>query len=115
VLSYYVGEDQTNARLRPAFINTEDDVRQIAADYPYVVVDMQGYWTPGPVTERAAASDVAPVFQARNGTSILFLGFLLERHGIAWGDWSALLDEWRVNQGSATLLRLYRSSDLSPG
>jgi hypothetical protein len=110
VLSYYVGEDRTNARLRAAFINTEDDLRQIAVDYPYVAVDMQGYWTPGPVTERAATA--APVFQEANGSNILFLAFLLERHGIAWGDWSAVLDEWRANQTPATQLRLYRSADL---
>ncbi|MBV9581593.1 MAG: hypothetical protein JO057_23695, partial [Chloroflexi bacterium] len=110
VLSYYVGEDRTNARLRPAFINTEDDLRDIAAEYPYVEVDMQGYWTPGPVTEHAAR--VSPVFQAANGTDVLFLAFLLERHGIAWGDWNALLEEWNANRGPATVMRLYRSADL---
>ncbi len=111
VLSYYLGEDRTNARLRPAFINTEDDLRQIAVDYPYVAVDMQGYWTPGPVTERAA--QVTPVFQAANGANILFLADLLERHGVAWGDWSAILDEWSANRTPATQLRLYRSADLA--
>jgi hypothetical protein len=111
VLSYYVGEERTNARLRPAFINTEEDVRQTAVDYPYVVVDMQGYWTPGPVTEHAARA--APVFEAPNGNGILFLAFLLERHGVAWGDWDAIVDELNANRGSATQLRLYRSSDLA--
>jgi hypothetical protein len=110
VLSYYIGEDRTNARLRAAFINTEEDLRQIAVDYPYVAVDMQAYWTPGPVTDRAATA--APVFQEANGSNVLFLAFLLERHGIAWGDWTAVLDEWRANQGPATQLRLYRAADL---
>jgi hypothetical protein len=111
VLSYYIGEDRTNARLRPAFINTEADLRQIAVDYPYVVVDMQGYWTPGPVTEHAAR--VTPVFEADNGNSILFLAFLLERHGVAWGDWDAITDELNANRAPATRLRLYRSADLA--
>ncbi|MBV9325905.1 MAG: glycosyltransferase family 39 protein [Chloroflexi bacterium] len=110
VLSYYVGEERTNARLRPAFINTEDDLRDIASDYPYVEVDMQGYWTPGPVTERAGRA--TPVFQAPNGADILFLAFLLERHGMAWGDWNAVLDEWTANRAPATTMRLYRSADL---
>jgi hypothetical protein len=111
VLSYYIGEDHTNARLRPAFINTEADLRQIAGDYPYVAVDMQGYWTPGPVTERA--SQATPVFQAANGSNVLFLAFLLERHGVAWGDWTAILEEWNANRVPATELRLYRSADLA--
>jgi 4-amino-4-deoxy-L-arabinose transferase-like glycosyltransferase len=110
VLSYYIGEEHTNARLRPAFINTEDDLREISAGYPYVAVDMQGYWTPGPVTDRA--DRVVPVFQAPNGSDVLFLAFLLERHGIAWGDWNAVLQEWQVNRGAATSMRLYRSTDL---
>jgi membrane protein YqaA with SNARE-associated domain len=111
VLSYYIGEDHTNARLRAAFINTEDDLRQITASYPYVAVDMQGYWTPGPATTHAASS--SPVFQVRNGSDVQFLAFLLERHGIAWGDWSDVLSEWSENRGPATLLRLYRSADLT--
>jgi hypothetical protein len=110
VLSYYLGEERTNARLRPAFINTEADLQDIAADYPYVEVDMQAYWTPGPVTDRAAL--VAPVYQAANGSDALFLAFLLERHGIGWGEWNDVLDEWQANRGAATLMRLYRSSDL---
>jgi 4-amino-4-deoxy-L-arabinose transferase-like glycosyltransferase len=110
VLSYYIGEERTNARLRPAFINTEDDLREIAAEYPYVEVDMQGYWTPGPVTERADRA--APIFQAANGSDALFLAFLLERHGIAWGDWTGVLEEWQANRNAATKMRLYRSTDL---
>ena len=78
---------------------------------PYVVVDMQGYWTPGPVTEHAAR--VAPVFEAPNGSGILFLAFLLERHGVAWGDWDAIIEELNANRAAATQLRLYRSADLA--
>jgi hypothetical protein len=110
VLSYYIGEDHTNARLRPAFINTEDDLRDITATYPYLAVDMQAYWTPGPATEHAA--DASPVFQEANGSDMQYLAFLLERHGIAWGDWTQVLSEWSDNRGPATLLRLYRSTDL---
>ena len=110
VLSYYLGEDRTNSRLRPAFINTEDDLRSIAAEYPYVEVNMQAYWTPGPLTERAAHA--APIFQAANGTDAQFLADLLERHGIGWGEWNDVLDEWRANRSAATQLRLYRSADL---
>jgi hypothetical protein len=71
---------------------------------------MQGYWTPGPVTERADRA--TSVFQESNGSDVLFLAFLLERHGIAWGDWTAVLDEWQANRSSATSMRLYRSADL---
>ncbi|MDQ6669571.1 MAG: hypothetical protein M3069_02210, partial [Chloroflexota bacterium] len=110
VLSYYVGEDHTNARLAQAFINTEADLRQIAASYPYVEVDMQGYWTPGPATDAAARA--TPVFEKPNGNDALFLADLLERHGIGWGDWNGVLDEWRQNRGPATRMRLYRSADL---
>jgi 4-amino-4-deoxy-L-arabinose transferase-like glycosyltransferase len=110
VLSYYLGEDRTNARLRPAFINTDDDLRSIAAEYPYVEVNMQAYWTPGPVTERAARA--TPVFQAANGSHAQFLADLLERHGIGWGEWNDVLDEWQANRNAATQLRLYRSADL---
>lgn len=110
VLSYYIGEDRTNARLRPAFINTQADLVQIASDYPGIVVDMQGFWTPGPVTGRAAR--VSPFFQAPNGSDVLFLADLLERHGMAWGEWKDVLDEWNANRTSATLMRLYWSADL---
>jgi hypothetical protein len=112
VLSYYVGEDHTNARLAGAFINTEADLRQITAEYPFIEVDMQGYWTPGPAT--AAADRATPVFEAANGNDTLFLADLLESQGIAWGDWNGLLDVWRQNRAQATLLRLYRSADLAP-
>ncbi len=112
VLSYYVGEDHTNARLAQAFINTEADLRQTAADYPYVEINMQAYWTPGPAT--TAAEHATPVFQESNGNDALFLADLLESQGIAWGDWNGVLDVWRQNRGPATLLRLYRSADLVP-
>ncbi|GAC1318245.1 MAG: hypothetical protein NVSMB2_12870 [Chloroflexota bacterium] len=110
VLSYYIGEDHTNARLRTAFINTEADFQQIAVDYPFVVLDMQGYWAPGPLPERAPR--VTPVFQAPNGSDTLFLADLLERHGMAWGQWTDVLGEWTANHAAATLMRLYRSADL---
>jgi Dolichyl-phosphate-mannose-protein mannosyltransferase len=112
VLSYYVGEDHTNARLAPAFINTEADLRQIAANYPFIEVDMQAYWTPGPAT--AAADQTTPVFQESHGSDALFLADLLESQGIAWGDWNGVLNVWRQNRGPATLMRLYRSADLVP-
>jgi hypothetical protein len=111
VLSYYLGEDRTNARLRSAFINTDSDLKQIATDYPYLVVDMQGYWSPGPATDAAAHEQ--PVFQAQNGDDVLFLADLLESQGIGWGEWSNVIDQWNRDRGSATLLRLYRSSDLA--
>jgi Dolichyl-phosphate-mannose-protein mannosyltransferase len=113
VLSYYIGEEDTNARLRAAFINDEDDLREIAADYPYIVVDMQAYWTPGPPTEHAAGA--TPVFQGPNGSDMQFLAFLLERHGIAWGDWNSVLDEWARNRGQATLMRMFSSAQLTNG
>jgi 4-amino-4-deoxy-L-arabinose transferase-like glycosyltransferase len=110
VLSYYLGEDRTNARLRPAFINTREDLQSIAAEYPFVEVDMQAYWTPGPVTDGAARA--SPVFQASNGSDAQFLAFLLERHGMGWGEWNDVLEEWRANRAPATQMRLYRSADL---
>jgi hypothetical protein len=113
VLSYYVGEDRTNARLRDAFINTDMDLAQVTADYPYVVVDMQGYWSPTPITD--AASRSVAIFQEPNGNDVLFLADVLESQGTSWGEWADLLDRWNRDRGSATLLRLYRSSDLSGG
>lgn len=110
VLSYYVGEDKTNARLAAAFINTEADLQQIKTDYAFVVVDMQGYWTPGPVT--FAAERATPIFSAPNGDDQRFLADLLESQGIAWGEWNDVLQVWRRNRGPATLMRLYRSADL---
>ena len=115
VLSYYVGEDRTNARLRSAFINTDADLSEISTEYPYLVVDMQGYWTPGPATE--AAAHATPIFQEPNGTNVRFLADLLESRGISWGEWRDVLDQWYRDRDSATVLRLYRTRDLvgSPG
>jgi hypothetical protein len=111
VLSYYLGEDRTNARLRDAFINTDVDLANTIADYPYTVVDMQGYWSPSPVTD--AASRSVPVFQEPNGNDVLFLADVLESQGTSWGEWRDLLERWSRDRDSATQLRLYRSSDLS--
>jgi hypothetical protein len=110
VLSYYVGEDRTNARLRAAFINTEADLSEIASEYPYLVVDMQGYWSPGPVTQ--AAAHATPVFQEPNGSNVRFLADLLESRGISWGEWSDVLDQWYRDRDWAALLRLYRTQEL---
>ena len=74
---------------------------------------MQGYWTPGPVTE--AAADATPVFQEANGSNVRFLADLLESRGISWGEWGDVLDQWYRDRDSATVLRLYRTQDLVGG
>ncbi len=110
VLSFLVGEEHTNARLRPAFINSVSDLRQLAQTYAYLEVDMQGYWTPGEVSDQFDRA--APVFQTPNGNDTWYLAFLLESRGIQWGGWDDVLNEWQQYRDRATMLRLYRMSDV---
>jgi 4-amino-4-deoxy-L-arabinose transferase-like glycosyltransferase len=110
VLSFLAGEEHTNARLRPAFINDVADLEQLAQRYTYIEVDMQAYWSPGQVNDRFDRA--VPLFEAANGNDTWYLAFLLESRGIQWGGWGALLDEWRHYRDQATTLRLYRLSDL---
>jgi hypothetical protein len=111
VLSFLVGEDHTNARLRPAFINDLSDLDQLARQYPYLEVDMQAYWSPGQVTDQYDRA--TPVFEAPNGNDTWFMAFLLESQGMEWGGWSRVQDQWRTYHERATVLRLFRSRDVA--
>ena len=41
VLSFYIGESRTNARLREAFVNVPSDLSALEQQYPLLLVDMQ--------------------------------------------------------------------------
>ncbi len=105
VLSYFVGEAHTNARLREAFVNTPADVAQLAQHYDLLVVDMQAWIFPGELTERYTRAQ--PVATFTNGNSTWYLADLLEHYGIAWRGWDGLLDLWARGQQGATELRVY--------
>jgi hypothetical protein len=110
VLSVFVGEDRTNARLRPAFVDTPSDLRDLSATYPLLVVDMQAYLFPGELTERFDRTP--PMLSVSNGDDTWYLADLLEHHGVAWGGWGDLLAEWSAHRGSAATLRLYAMADV---
>lgn len=112
VLSFFLGEANTNARLRAAFIDTPEDLDALAREYPYVEVDMQAYWSPGLVTpyyDRAT-----PLFDEPNGNATWYLAFLLESQGQTWGGWNDVLGEWYQYRDNASHMRLFRSSDVAP-
>jgi hypothetical protein len=110
VLSVFVGEARTNARLRPAFVDTAADLRDLSGSYALMVVDMQAYLFPGALTDHF--DRVAPRLSVPNGTDTWYLADLLEHHGIAWGGWGDLLDQWAIHRQAASSLRLYAMADL---
>jgi hypothetical protein len=110
VLSVFVGEGRTNARLRPAFVDTPADLRDLSAGYALMVVDMQAYLFPGELTDRF--DRVAPRLSVPNGNDAWYLADLLEHHGVAWGGWGDLLDQWSRHRQAASTLRLYAMADL---
>ena len=110
VLSVFVGEARTNARLRPAFVDTPSDLRDLSGSYALMVVDMQAYLFPGALTDRF---DRAPTrLSVPNGNETWYLADLLEHHGIAWGGWADLLEQWASHRQAASTLRLYAMRDL---
>jgi len=105
VLSFYVGEANTNARLREAFVNVPADLPPLAATYPLLVVDMQAAVFPGELTDMYARA--TPRLVVQNGNDAWYLADLLEHYGIAWGGWDDLLDKWRAQSQAASQIRLY--------
>jgi hypothetical protein len=105
VLAFYVGEANTNARLREAFVNVPADLPPLAATYPLLVVDMQAAVFAGDLTAMYARA--TPRLVVLNGNDAWYLADLLEHYGIAWGGWDDLLAKWRANSAAASQLRLY--------
>jgi hypothetical protein len=105
VLSFYLGEARTNARLREAFVNVPADLPPLAATYPLLVVDMQAYVFAGELTDMY--SRASPRVVVQNGSDAWYLADLLEHYGIPWGGWDDLLTRWQTNRDAASQLRLY--------
>ena len=105
VLAFYVGEANTNARLREAFVNVPADLPALAATYPLLLVDMQAAVFPGELTD--LYSRATPLLVVQNGNDAWYLADLLEHYGIAWGGWDDLLAKWRAQSQAASQLRLY--------
>jgi len=105
VLAFYVGEANTNARLREAFINVPADLPPLASTYPLLVVDMQAAVFAGDLTDMYARA--TPRLAVPNGNDAWYLADLLEHYGINWGGWDDLLAKWRANSAAASQLRLY--------
>jgi hypothetical protein len=105
VLAFYVGEANTNARLREAFVNIPADLPPLASTYPLLVVDMQAAVFAGDLTDMYARA--TPRLVVPNGNDAWYLADLLEHYGIAWGGWDDLLAKWRANSAAASQLRLY--------
>jgi 4-amino-4-deoxy-L-arabinose transferase-like glycosyltransferase len=105
VLSYFVGEARTNARLREAFVNTPADLDVLAAQYDLLVVDMQAWVFPGELTERYERAQ--PLLAAPNGNATWYLADLLEHYGVQWAGWDPLLADFASGQQPASELRVY--------
>jgi hypothetical protein len=105
ILSFYVGEARTNARLREAFVNAPADLTALAETYPLLVIDMQAYVFAGELTDMYARA--TPRLAVKNGNDAWYLADLLEHYGIPWGGWDDVLDKWRAQSQAASQLRLY--------
>ncbi len=112
VLGFLIGEERTNARLRPAFVNTPADLEAIAREYPYLVVDMQASLFPGELTARYDAAQ--PVLALPHGNGAWYLADLLDHYGVAWGQWDWLLRLRDTQRASATQLRLFDTRSFLP-
>jgi hypothetical protein len=110
VLAYFVGEPNTNARLREAFVNLPADLEALKPRYELLVVDTQAFVFPGELTDRYQR--VTPLFKAANGNATWYLADLLEHYGVAWGGWDQLLARWQAGQAAASELRVYALRDL---
>jgi 4-amino-4-deoxy-L-arabinose transferase-like glycosyltransferase len=110
VLSFYVGENRTNARLREAFVNVPADLDALAANYPTLLVDMQASVFAGDLTD--IYSTATPRQAIANGSDAWYLADLLEHFGVTWNGWGDLLAKWQANRADATQLRVYAMSDV---
>jgi dolichyl-phosphate-mannose-protein mannosyltransferase len=110
VVSFYVGEAHTNARLRPAFINVPGDLDALAARYPLLIVDMQASVYAGDLTDIYARA--RPLVSVANGSDAWYLADLLEHYGSTWGGWNDVLAKWDANRADATRLRVYAMTDV---
>jgi hypothetical protein len=112
VVSFYVGEARTNARLREAFVNVPADLNELAARYPLMVVDMQAEVFAGDLTDLYAQA--TPRLTVANGNDAWYLADLLEHYGVTWGGWNDLLARWQANRDAASQIRVYTMRDLVP-
>jgi 4-amino-4-deoxy-L-arabinose transferase-like glycosyltransferase len=110
MLSFYVGEARTNARLREAFVNVPSDLDPLAVEYSTLVVDMQASVFAGDLTDIYARA--TPRLVVANGSDAWYLADLLEHFGVPWGGWNDLLAKWDANRADATTLRVYAMSDV---
>jgi hypothetical protein len=110
VLAYFVGEGNTNARLREAFVNVPADLEALKPRYDLLVVDMQAFVFPGELTQRYERA--TPLLSVPNGNATWYLADLLEHYGVAWGGWDQLLARWQAGQAAASELRVYAMPDL---
>jgi len=110
VLSYFVGEAHTNARLREAFVNTPADLAALTGQYDLLVVDMQAWVFPGELTERYSRAQ--PLLAVPNGNATWYLADLLEHYGVQWGAWDDLLALLSRGQDPASELRVYALGSL---
>ncbi|TME96524.1 MAG: glycosyltransferase family 39 protein [Chloroflexi bacterium] len=111
VLAFYVGEGRTNARLREAFVNVPSDLRDLAQQYPVLVVDMQAEVFAGDLTDLYART--TPRLVVSNGNDAWYLADLLEHYGVTWGGWNDLLAKWHANRDAASQLRVYDLRELA--
>jgi 4-amino-4-deoxy-L-arabinose transferase-like glycosyltransferase len=110
VLSYFVGEAHTNARLREAFVNTPADLADLTSRYDLLVTDMQAFVFPGELTDRYQRA--TPLFATPNGNATWYLADLLEHYGVQWAGWDQLLADWERGQAAASELRVYALRNL---
>jgi 4-amino-4-deoxy-L-arabinose transferase-like glycosyltransferase len=110
VLSFYIGEARTNARLREAFVNVPADLSALAAIYPLLVVDTQASVFAGELTDIYMRA--TPRLAVQNGNDAWYLADLLEHNGVTWGGWGDLLSKWQTNRQAASQLRVYDLREL---
>jgi membrane protein YqaA with SNARE-associated domain len=104
VLSFWLGEDHTNAKFRAAYINSAEDLEALADHYRVLAVDMQGYLFPNELAQRYAQAQ--PLFAAPHGSGMWYLASMLEHRGVSWGEWDRLLADWERYRAAATQLRV---------
>ncbi len=110
VLAFFIGEQNTNARLREAFVNVPADLADLSSKYPTLVADMQASVFAGEMTDIYARA--TPRLVVANGSDAWYLADLLEHYGMTWGGWNDVLAKWDANRSTASELRLYDMSQI---